>query len=114
MHEFSLAQGLMGQLLALADQHNASKICNVHVSVGSLSGIVADSFAFGFEILTRENPLTKDATLQITETYPQYRCLDCNEIMPFTEPVVSCPNCASQRLSRQGGDDLILTHVEME
>jgi len=47
MHEFSLAQGLVNQLLALAGQHHSRKICTVRVEIGSLAGIVADSFAFG-------------------------------------------------------------------
>jgi hydrogenase nickel incorporation protein HypA/HybF len=114
MHEFSLAQGLVNQLLALAGQHNARKICTVRVEIGSLAGIVADSFSFGFEVLSRENDLLQNAVLEITETCPRYRCLDCEGIMPFTEPAIPCPHCGSQRLTRQGGDDLILTQVEME
>lgn len=114
MHEFSLAQGLANQLLTLAGQHHARKICTVRVEIGSMAGIVADSFSFGFEILSRESVLLQHAVLEITETCPQHRCLDCNSIMPFTVSAISCPHCGSQRLTRQGGDDLILTQVEME
>lgn len=114
MHEFSLAQGLVNQLLGLADRHHAQKICTVRVEIGSLAGIVADSFAFGFEVLSQENSLLEQAVLEITETCPRYRCLDCTEIMPFTESALSCPHCGSQRLAKEGGDDLILTQVEME
>lgn len=114
MHEFSLAQGLIGQLLALAGQHNARKIITVRVEVGTLAGIVPDSFAFGFEVLSGENQVTKSAVLEITETRPQHGCLDCGQIMPFTFATVACPHCGSGRLARQGGDDLILTQVEME
>ena len=114
MHEFSLAQGLVNQLLTLADHHKARKICTVRVEIGSLAGIVADSFAFGFEVLSRENGLLQHAVLEITETCPQFRCLDCAAIMPFTESAISCPKCGSQRMARAGGDDLILTQVEME
>lgn len=114
MHEFSLAQGLVNQLLTLADRHKARKICTVRVEIGSLAGIVADSFAFGFEVLTRENPVTDGAALEIIATDPRYRCLDCAAIMPFTTSDALCPHCGSRRLAREGGDDLILTHVEME
>ncbi|HBI16455.1 MAG TPA: hydrogenase accessory protein HypA [Desulfobulbaceae bacterium] len=114
MHEFSLAQGLVSQLLALADQHNALKICTVRVAIGSQAGIVADSFAFGFDVLSRENGLLKDAVLEIIETHPQHRCLDCGGIMPFTLTKPSCSQCGSQRLASVGGDDLILSQIEME
>ena len=59
MHEFSLAQGLINQLQALAEQHGARKICTVRVTIGSLAGIVADSFAFGFEVLSRETKVCR-------------------------------------------------------
>lgn len=114
MHEFSLAQGLVNQLLTLADHHQARKICTVRVEIGSLAGIVADSFAFGFEVLSREKSLLEHAVLEIIEICPQHRCLDCGAIMPFTESAISCPHCGSQRLAREGGDDLILTQVQME
>ncbi|MHB8810656.1 MAG: hydrogenase maturation nickel metallochaperone HypA/HybF [Desulfobulbaceae bacterium] len=114
MHEFSLAQGLVNQLLSLADRHHARKICTVRVEIGSMAGIVADSFSFGFEVLSRENSLLHHAVLEIIEVCPQHRCLDCGAIIPFTASVLSCPQCGSQRLTRQGGDDLILTQVEME
>ena len=112
MHEFSLAQGLMTQLLQLAEQHKATRVLTVKVTIGRLSGIVADSFSFGFETLSGENPLTKNAVLEITETEPAKRCLDCNFIIDSHTRV--CPKCLSARLITHGGDDLVLTQVEME
>lgn len=67
MHEFSLAQGLMQQLEDLAQQHGAYKICTVRVDIGTRSGIIVDSFSFGFEVLAKENTLTTKAALEISE-----------------------------------------------
>ncbi len=67
MHEFSLAQGLMQQLKDLAKQYNVQKICTVRVDIGTRSGIVADSFSFGFEVMAKENTLTREAVLEINE-----------------------------------------------
>jgi len=114
VHEFSLAQGLCRQLLQLAGQHGAKKIITVRVEIGRLSGIVVDSFAFGFEVLARENPVTRDAVLEITERDPEYRCPDCRHQAPSTAPAAVCPQCSSERVMPVGGDDLILTQVEME
>lgn len=102
----------MRQLLQLAEQHKAERIIKVNVTIGKMSGIVAESFSFGFEALSGENILTKDAVLEITETEPAKRCLDCGHI---TEPpLATCPECNSSRLVSDGGDDLVLTQVEME
>lgn len=115
MHEFSLAQGLFRQLRQLAETHQASKIITVRVEIGKLSGIVVDSFSFGFEALSQESDLTKNAILEITEIEPQHRCLDCGVILSHIDPASSvCPECNSSRLIKHGGDDLVLTQIEME
>ena len=57
----------MRQLEELAQQHGAKKIFAVRLAVGTRSGIVVDSFCFGFEVLARENPLTENAVLEISK-----------------------------------------------
>ena len=115
MHEFSLAQGLFSQILQLAESHGAQKIITVRVEVGKLSGIVVDSFSFGFEILSKEKKLTENAILEIREVNPDKICLDCDSTFPSSEHVLNkCPDCGSLNFTFTGGDDLILTQVEME
>ncbi len=115
MHEFSLAQGLFSQILQLAESHGAQNIIIVRVEIGKLSGIVADSFSFGFEVLARENELTENAVLEITEVDPVKTCIECGGIYPSNEKIQGqCPDCDSLNFTLTGGDDLILTQVEME
>ncbi|MDH3349546.1 MAG: hydrogenase/urease maturation nickel metallochaperone HypA [Desulfobulbaceae bacterium] len=68
MHEFSLAQNLLGQLLELAAQHQARKIIRVEVQLGESSNIVADSFQFGFDVLSKENEICRSAKLVLQPT----------------------------------------------
>jgi len=68
MHELSLAQGLLTQLEGLAKEHDATTIYIVRVDIGKQSGIVVDSFCFGFDALKKEKPLTQNADLQINAT----------------------------------------------
>ena len=68
MHELSLAQGLLTQLEELATTHNATTVHVVRVEIGEQSGIVVDSFCFGFDALKKETPLTENAELQIDIT----------------------------------------------
>lgn len=114
MHEFSLAQGLHSQLLQLAEQHQAARISTVRIEVGSLSGIVVDSFSFGFEVLAKNNPLTVNTVLEITVIDPIYRCLACNTTFQTSKHASPCPECGTEHLTREGGEDLILNQVEME
>ncbi len=128
MHELSLAQSLINQLLGLADEHKATQINRVEVTIGPFSGIVADSFSFGFSVLKEHQPATKNAELLLITPAPEYRCLACNEttIIPLADkgdPVrlaghnfsdKKCSQCGSNRLSPEGGTDLVLNQLEME
>jgi Zn finger protein HypA/HybF involved in hydrogenase expression len=67
MHEFSLAQGLLGQLQELSATHGAEKILTVRVSIGVQSGIVVDSFVFGFNAIKTTLLLSREAILEISE-----------------------------------------------
>ncbi|MBL4903435.1 hydrogenase maturation nickel metallochaperone HypA [Desulfocapsa sp. AH-315-G09] len=67
MHELSLAQGLISQLKELAGVHKATRIVTVRVNVGTMAGIVIDSFTFGFNAVKTETNCVREAQLEITE-----------------------------------------------
>ena len=66
MHEFSLAQGLHGQLLDLARQHGVEKILKAEVTIGEHAGIVEESFVFGFHVLAGQDSRTAGMELLIS------------------------------------------------
>ncbi len=115
MHEISLVQGLLKQLESLAHKHNTTSISKVRLEVGPFSGIVIDSFEFGFDILAKESELTKKAELEIITPPMQYKCIKCEYLVSSasTMPEI-CPACQNTLLVPEGGDDLILLQVEME
>lgn len=128
MHELSLAHGLIEQLLGLAKEHQAKRITRVTVTLGPFSGIVRDSFEFGFNHLKKSQNTTCEAFLKLETPDPVYICLDCDKVsvVPFLVPSdpmdmkyhslnpKKCPWCCSNRLSPKGGTELILNQVEME
>jgi hydrogenase nickel incorporation protein HypA/HybF len=66
VHEFSLAQGLHGQLLDLVKQHQADKVTRAEILIGSNAGVVEESFLFGVDILCRQDPRTAGMEVTIT------------------------------------------------
>lgn len=65
MHEFSLAQGLHNQLLALVSEHQVVTILKAEVCIGDNAGIVVESFVFGFNVLAEQSEMTKGMNLVI-------------------------------------------------
>ncbi len=115
MHEISLVDGLLQQLRELAAANQAGKIIKVIMEVGPLSGIVADSFRFGFDILSADDDLFRGAELVLEIPPVSYRCSDCGHVVITAgETPGECAKCGELFLIPQGGDDLILRQVEME
>lgn len=115
MHEISLVQGLFQQLADLAEQNQATKVITVTMQIGPLSGVVIDSFRFGFEVLAAENEMMKDAVLEIETSFVSYRCTKCNSVQETSgERPDKCNTCDEIFLLAEGGDELILQRVEME
>ncbi len=115
MHEMSLVQGLFEQLKSLAAENNASRIVKVTMEIGPISGVVVDSFRFGFEILSSQEPMFRDAELVIEVPEVAYTCTSCAHVQ-FTagERPDQCSACGEFFLTPKGGDDLLLKQVEME
>ena len=115
MHEISLVQGLLQQLHHVAAHHQASRVLKVTMVIGPLSGVVVDSFRFGFDILSRDDDLVRDAELEIVIPEVAYRCISCGEMQKSSgERPDQCASCAEQLLVAEEGNDLILQQVEME
>lgn len=114
MHEMSLVQGLLDQLQQLATEHKKNKVIAVSMEIGPFSGVVIDSFQFGFDILAKEFALTKNAKLEIKSPPASYRCCGCGKQIQEEQRPEICPHCSETLFSPEGSDDLILLRVEME
>jgi hydrogenase nickel insertion protein HypA len=115
MHEISLVQNLIEQLRQLAADNGTAKVLTVTMEIGPLSGVVIDSFQFGFDTLTAGDKLLGGARLVIRTPDAVCRCSDCGHVM-VTNGIrpEQCPLCGDRLLIPEGGDDIILRQVEME
>jgi len=115
MHEISLVQGLFQQLKELAKENGANKIIRVTMEIGPQSGVVIDSFRFGFDILSADDDLVRGAKLVVEIPQVTYTCTECGhkEITGDSKPE-ECAKCGELFLIPTGGEDLILRQIEME
>ena len=118
MHELSLVQNLLEQVTNLMREHGAAKVTAVSVVIGPFSGVVAESFAFAFEALKKDDPALACARLELDRPAPRYLCLDCGgeAEIPLSpeQPESRCPACDSPKLSPLGGTELVLRQIRME
>ena len=113
MHELSLCEDLMEQVLAIAKANHAEKVVSIIVRIGPLSGIEPMLLESAFSI-SRAGTLAEDAQM-LTEILPIR--VQCNRCGAETEAVINhliCSSCGDFNTKLLSGDELILARVELE
>jgi hydrogenase nickel incorporation protein HypA/HybF len=108
MHELAITEGLVDAVTArLPDQ----RITCVRLEIGALSGVVADSVRFCFDLVTAGTNL-EGARLEIAEPGGVCRCRSCGSHFEPDGPFLVCP-CGSVDVTVLAGQDLRITSVQV-
>jgi hydrogenase nickel incorporation protein HypA/HybF len=108
MHELAIAEGLVD---AVTERLPGTKIAEVRLEIGALSGVVADSLRFCFDLAT-EGTALEGACLQITEPGVHCECRTCGAAFAPDDAILLCP-CGSADVSVLSGQQLTITSVKV-
>ena len=108
MHELAIAEGVVD---TVTQRLPGARITSVHLEIGALSGVVADSVRFCFDLATEGTGL-EGATLEITEPPARCRCHSCGTGFQPDPPFVLCP-CGSADVAVLGGEELKILSVKV-
>jgi len=112
MHEMSITESLLDISLAEAQKAGAKRISVIHLRIGALTGVVADSVAFYLDFLAK-GTLAEGARLATTVVPATLSCAACNTTFPVDGPAFSCPTCRGQ-VQIAGGRELFIESLEVE
>jgi hydrogenase nickel incorporation protein HypA/HybF len=138
MHEASLVESLLNQVLDLAANHMESvdnadaaparssltrtpltraavarRITPIELEIGPLSGVEPELMALAFQRLAGEAGLS-NARLEIVHVPLTIRCDDCLRETETEQVSFGCDGCGSRRVTVLRGDSCILKSVELE
>ncbi|MGH2717109.1 MAG: hydrogenase maturation nickel metallochaperone HypA [Actinomycetota bacterium] len=108
MHELSITESMIA---AVADKVGDRKVQRVTLAVGKLSGVVADSVYFYFD-LCAEGTSLEGAKLEIIEVAGKALCRTCASEVELVDMIALCP-CGSADLEILAGEDLRIKEVEV-
>jgi hydrogenase nickel incorporation protein HypA/HybF len=113
MHELSIMQGALNQVLDAAQQAGASRVLEIRLRIGALSSVVPESLQFAFESVT-EGTMAERAKLTIEHVPARFWCAACQQEFASTRLLALCPQC--QQLSRElrAGREMELASIEVE
>jgi hydrogenase nickel incorporation protein HypA/HybF len=108
MHELAITESLVDAVIArLPDK----RVTCVRLEIGALSGVVADSVRFCFDIVTEGTNL-EGATLEISQPPAMCHCRICGGDFEPDGPIALC-TCGSAEVTVLAGQDLKISSVRV-
>lgn len=109
MHELGITEGVVA---AVTERLPDARVTCVRLEIGALSGVVADSVRFCFDLVTEGTNL-EGARLEISQPTARCSCRACGAEFEPDGPIVLC-GCGSANVAVLAGDELTITSVEVE
>lgn len=109
MHELAIAESVVDSVTA---RTGSSRVTQVRLEVGRLSGVVADALRFSFELAASGTGLD-GAQLDIDEPDGRAKCADCGQEFAVPDLILLCP-CGSADVHVLAGEELRIVSVEVQ
>jgi hydrogenase nickel incorporation protein HypA/HybF len=108
MHELAITESLVD---AVTERLPGHRVTCVRLEIGALSGVVADSVRFCFDLVTEGTNLD-GARLEIAQPPAVCHCRICGKDFEPDGPFALCP-CGSAEVTVVTGQDLKITSVQV-
>jgi hydrogenase nickel incorporation protein HypA/HybF len=112
MHELSVCQGLMSQVLRIAEEHGATHVERIVLQIGPLSGVEPHLLADAFPFASAGTP-AEGAELIIESLGIRVRCGRCGAETEAAPNHLVCGVCGEWQTQLLSGDELLLVRVEL-
>jgi hydrogenase nickel incorporation protein HypA/HybF len=108
VHELGITESLVD---AVVERLPGRRVTCVRLEIGALSGVVADSVRFCFDLVTEGTSL-EGAALEIAEPPAVCQCRNCGRDFEPDGPIAMCP-CGSADVAVLKGQELKITSVQV-
>lgn len=108
MHELAVTESVIS---AVSEKVGDRRVQRVTLVVGRLSGVVADSVHFYFDLCSEGTPL-EGAKLEIIDVPGRASCRECGSEVELVDMIALC-TCGSADLEILGGEELTIKQVEV-
>lgn len=108
MHELAITQDLVA---AVAERVGSARVRRVRLQIGKLSGVVADSVRFCFDVCAAGTVL-EGSMLEILEPEGRAHCRTCDQTVAIDDGILLC-GCGGGDLRIVSGSELRIDEVEV-
>jgi hydrogenase nickel incorporation protein HypA/HybF len=113
MHELSIANSIIDLASEAASSAGATRVTAVHIRIGSLAGVAAESLTFCYEVATRGTPL--DGSRLVVESAPVVvHCPTCEWNVELKDLLrFVCSRCGTPTTDVRSGRELEIESIEV-
>lgn len=113
MHEIAVCQALLGQVLGTAHERDASRVTEIVLRIGPLSGVEPQLLRRAYSIASA-GTVAEQAQLTLQEAPVRVRCMKCGTEGDASPGDLSCRACGHWRTQLLAGDELLLASIALE
>ena len=113
MHELSLACSVVELVGREMHRYGAGTLRSVEVTVGELSGVDSEAFAFSLQMVLDRSAYA-GARVSLTRVTPRARCTLCGTCFEPTSLYMPCPQCGSHATRLVAGQEFRLASLTVE
>ena len=96
-----------------AERHNARRVSVLALAVGRWSGVEPETLRFVLGIVC-EDSILKGCEVKVEVIEPTFDCIDCGEKFIAEGRFDPCPKCGGAGGPLVAGDELNISHLEVE
>ena len=113
MHEMSIALSIIDVAAGQAKKENASKVTEIELDIGTMSGVEITALNFALEIAVIDSILEK-SEVKINQIRARSECLECGHIFDTESVVAPCPICNELNTRIVNGRELQVKSITIE
>jgi hydrogenase nickel incorporation protein HypA/HybF len=113
MHELSIMQSALNVALEQARQAGASRVHEIRLRIGALSGVVPDALEFAFEALV-PGTAAEGARLAIEHVPARFWCAPCAREFQSEDLFSDCPDCHTPSGELRAGREMEVASLEID
>ena len=113
MHEMSIAEELVKQVVDVARENGGRSVGEVEVELGVFRQVVPEALEIAFAVVA-EGTVAEGAVLKMTEKGIVGLCRVCQNRFEASLKTFQCPKCNEADVEIIEGDDIMLTSMAVE
>ena len=113
MHELSIMQSALNVALEQALQAGASRVHEIRLRIGALSGVVPDALEFAFAALA-PGTSAEGARLVIERVPARFWCAACSREFESEDLFADCPDCHTPSGELRAGREMEVASLEID